>query len=497
MDNSRQLKLGAIMSYGVMAINIIIGLFYTPWMIQTIGKENYGLYSLAMSVITLFVFDFGLSIAVTRFLSKYLAENNIEKANNCLGIVFKLYVAIDSLILIVLTSLYFFLPSLYQNLTPEEMDKFKVLYCIVAIYSVLSFPFIPLNGILTAHEKYVQLKIAEFAHKIIIVVSMSLCLLLGYGLYALVLVNAFAGISMIMLKLFFIKRFTNQGINISYNNKFELNNLLKFSGWITVCAVAQRFIFNIAPSILAALSGAASVAILSIATGLEAYSYTFSSAISGLLLPKVTRTLNSNQGNILLLMIKVGRIQLYVVGLILMGFIVFGRDFISLWVGSEFEESFICTLLIIMPMVLYIPLDVGVQALMVMNKVRYQAYIYVGMAVLNIVLSLVLAKMYGAIGMCLSIFISYIFRTIGMFVIIHRTMAIDIFVFIKSTYTSCILPFFFIILIGVLLNYLFVESSWILLIVKIGIFTVAYGVLLFFMAMNQFEKSLIKSIIRL
>ena len=55
-----QIKTGAIISYISLFVNIITGLVYTPWVINSIGKENYGLYSLAMSVITLFVFDFGL-----------------------------------------------------------------------------------------------------------------------------------------------------------------------------------------------------------------------------------------------------------------------------------------------------------------------------------------------------------------------------------------------------------------------------------------------------
>mgnify|MGYP001540049099 CR=1 FL=1 len=70
-----QIKTGAIISYVALFLNIVIGLLYTPWMINTIGKADYGLYTLAMSVISLFVFDFGLGSAITRFVSKYLAEN--------------------------------------------------------------------------------------------------------------------------------------------------------------------------------------------------------------------------------------------------------------------------------------------------------------------------------------------------------------------------------------------------------------------------------------
>ena len=68
-------------------------------MINSIGRENFGLYTLALSVITLFVFDFGLSNAVTRFIAKYLAEGQQEKVNNCIGLVYRLYINIDRCIL--------------------------------------------------------------------------------------------------------------------------------------------------------------------------------------------------------------------------------------------------------------------------------------------------------------------------------------------------------------------------------------------------------------
>ena len=85
INSKRQIKLGALISYAAIAFNMIAGLIYTPWMIGQIGKSNYGLYTLATSLITMFTIDFGLSAAVSRFLSKYNAEKNYELANNFLG----------------------------------------------------------------------------------------------------------------------------------------------------------------------------------------------------------------------------------------------------------------------------------------------------------------------------------------------------------------------------------------------------------------------------
>ena len=85
---NKQIKYGAILSYLGIFAYILIGLLYTPWMIDIIGKDDYGLYTLAYSVISLFVFDFGLSAAVQRFIAKYLAEGAQERVNACLSVVY-------------------------------------------------------------------------------------------------------------------------------------------------------------------------------------------------------------------------------------------------------------------------------------------------------------------------------------------------------------------------------------------------------------------------
>ena len=65
-----QYKAGAVLSYGAVAFNTVAGLIYTPWMISCIGADDYGLYTLAMSVVNFFVLDFGLGDSVSRFLWK-------------------------------------------------------------------------------------------------------------------------------------------------------------------------------------------------------------------------------------------------------------------------------------------------------------------------------------------------------------------------------------------------------------------------------------------
>lgn len=486
-----QLKAGAAISYAALGINILTGLFYTPWMIHSIGRANFGLYTLAMSVISLFVFDFGLSSAVTRYIAKYLAMGRQDLADNCLGLVYKLYVYIDMALFVILAGVYFFIPKIYTELTPAEIDSFKVVYSIAAVYSVLSFPFIPVNGILTAHEKIIQLKLADVIQKLFIVAAMTVCLLAGYGLYALVTVNAAGGLLCIAFKLRCIRRDTRQHVSWKYFSRPELKELASYSGWITVIALAQRCIFNLAPTILGITSGAVPIAILGIAVSIEGYCFTFANAINGIFLPKVTRIVVKGDGDVLPLMIKVGRLQLYVVALIVVGFICFGSQFIRLWVGDGFSQSYLCAVLIILPSFFHLPQMIGTEAIYARNKVRQLAADFIVMALCNVVLAFVLSPALGALGICVSICIAYMLRTIGMDFIFVKDLKINISAFFRKTFAPMLPVLAVLGAGGYAMAYFCRPDNWFSLCACIAVFTAAYVVVVFGLLMDADEKALV------
>ena len=53
MNNSRQIKIGAILSYTQMGLGIVVNLLYIPLMIRILGQAEYGLYSVVSSTISI------------------------------------------------------------------------------------------------------------------------------------------------------------------------------------------------------------------------------------------------------------------------------------------------------------------------------------------------------------------------------------------------------------------------------------------------------------
>ena len=502
MNSSKQIKLGAIFSYIAIAFNMIAGLIYTPWMIEQIGQQNYGLYTLATSLITMFVMDFGMGAAVARFVSRYNAKGDQEGVNNFLGIVYKLYILIDAVIFLVLIGVCFFIDIIYTNLSPAELETFKVLYIIVALFSIISFPFTNLNGILTSYEKFVQLKACDLFHKIFIIVMMVAALLMGYGVYALVAVNAVAGLMVIVIKLIIIRKQTLVRVNLSYFNIDILKDIFGFSVWTTVGSIMQRLIFNITPSIIAAVSvtGSVGVAVFGLASTIEGYVYTFATAINGMFMPRISRIIvqGKKDEELMPLMIKVGRIQTMIIGILTVGFVSLGHSFIVyIWDKPDFVLSYFCAVILIIPSFFYLPMQIGNTTLIVENKVKLQAYVFIAMGGINIIFSLILSRFFGAIGASISIFIAYMVRTMLMGIVYHRILNLDMLLFMKETFLKLTPHLILTLLLGVFCEYINpLQNVYLRFCVNGAILVVGYFMIMWLSGFNLYEKQLISKLVK-
>lgn len=484
----KQLKIGAILSYTAIFINIVAGLIYTPWMVRKIGDSDYGLYTLANSLITLFLVDFGLSSATSRYLSKYRAEGNQEKIDNFLGAIYKLYLIITSVIFVVLLSVYFFIDVIYTNLTPSELEKFKIVYIISASFAVINFPFVTFNGILTAYEKFIPLKLADIIYRVLFVVSTAIALILGYGLYALVALHALLGLLIILYKFVVIKKSVPIAVNFSYSDGLTYKEIFSFSIWVTVDTLAQRLIFNITPSILGIVADTTAIAIFGIITTIEAYIYTVISAINGMFMPKISNIIQNDEKQLNPLFLKVGKYLYALNGVIVVGFFVIGREFIDLWIGADYALAYWGILLVIIPGMFYNPLQIANTTMIATKKVNIRAYVTISIGLINIFLSFLLSSRFGVIGACFSIFISYILRAIVLNIIYHKVLPLNIGDFIKNCYLKMSIPVIFSIFLSFIICNFIEIRGWIGLFLKGGLCIGIYAIFLLVFGINKADR---------
>ena len=489
-NENKQLKYGAVISYIAIFINTLTALFYIPWMARKLGQSHYALYNLAFSFVNFFLVDFGLGMAVSRFVAKYRAEENEEKANTLVGTITKLYLAIDAVILVVMVVVYFFIDVIYKGLTPEEIAVFKPLYLIMACYSILSFPFMSLNGILTAYEKFVALKLCDLFQKLFTVVLIIIGLRSGRGVTFLILANVIGGAIALIAKLIIVMRETPIKPDYETQDPEILRGVLSFSIWTAVVSICQRMIFSLAPTILGIVSNSTEIALFAPANSLEGYFYLFAAAVNGLFLARISRYIAKNEEDKLFdLMVNVGRYQMVVMGLIFIGFLCVGTDFMRLWMGKEYQGAAFCGILMFVPDLLLFTQQIANDTVIAKNEVKHYAYSNIGMAVICVVLSFILARPLGALGSSIAIAVSYFFTFIYMNVVYYKKLNLDVFTFFRKCYGSFVLPYAITIVLSKLVLPFIHNQGWSGLLVKAIFIAVVYLVSVWFLALNQNEKN--------
>ena len=486
-----QIKSGALLSYATVAFTLLAGLFYTPWMIKCIGTTDYALYTLSLSIIGFFMMDFGLSDAVARFLSKFYAEGHEERVAGFLGMAYKAYFILDGVICIVLIIVFFNIDLIYSTLGKDSLETFKGLFLIVSLYSIISFPAVTLSGTLRANEKFVPLYGCNLAEKVSNVLLIVFALLAGFGVFALVLVNACTSLVFIVAKYYFVKKATKAKADFYVWDQGMLREIIGFSLWVTISQVCQRLIFSIMPSIIAITSTTWEVSLFGLASSLEGYVYSVATALNGLFMPKVSRALVSQGANELQeMMSRFGRIQLYVVGFLFVCLVALGRDFINCWVGGEYMVLWPCAALLVLPGVVELSQFIASTAVIASNNVKLRAFVYGFMAVVNVVLGFFLTSRLGAFGGCISICIAYCIRTFGMNLIYRNKLHLSLSFFFKKTFLPWAIPAVSTGTIALTLSLFNPIRGWLGLVIEGVVALAAYGILLWLLMFNDYEKKL-------
>jgi len=498
ISENKQIKIGAILSYISVFMGIVSGLIFNPWMIHKIGDADYGLYTLAMSLINIFLVDFGLSMAAQRYVSKFIAEKNQQDVDNIVGLIFKLYLIITLLLAVVFVVLYFFVDGIYVKLTDDELKKFKALYVMVGIYSITSFPFITLNGILGSYEKFIPLKISDIIYKIITIVLTAIALFIGYGVYVLVVVNLFASIVITIIRIVFVKIYTPVKPNFSYKNRDKVKELFKFSIWTSVSVIISRLLLSLGPSILGVVSGAYEIAVFGYAVSIEGYIYSFVNAINGFFMPQLSRINTDSEHSdeqVLTLMISVGRYILMFFGLIFVGFAVLGKEFIIMLVGSDYIGAYYCVLLICGYGVIAYPQQIANTYTVVSNNVKDRAIISIISFVAYLISVFLLGNLFGAVGISLAICFSLVLQTVLMNVLYSKKLNIKVMQFFKKCHLRMLPGFMMFAFVSVAISFI-PFAGWGGFAIKVFMITAIYMLFIWFCFMKKSERKKIVSLIK-
>lgn len=502
MKNVNQLKWGAVLSYVFTGVSLAVGLVYTPFMIRSLGQNEFGLYSTVSSTVGMLgLLSLGFSSGYIRYYSKYRKDNKVDSIYRLNGLFFLIFLIIGAVSFICGLCLTAQLDVVFdEGLTAAEYGKAKVLMFILTVNMALSFPMGVFGNIISANERFVFLKLSGILTTVLSPLANVPLLIMGYKSVALVTVSLLLNLIRYAINIYYVLVVLRNRFCFSNFEKGIFTGLFSYSIFIAINIVVDQINWNIDKLLLARFIGTAEVAVYSVGFTLYSYYMNFSTTLKGLFTPRIHKIVNETQENLprqrlelTELFTRVGRLQFLILGLLATGIIFFGRNFIlKYWAGEEYKNSYYVALLLVIPATIDLIQNLGIEIQRAMNLHKYRSIVYAVMAALNLLLSIYLCQHYGAVGSAIGTAISFVIANgVVMNIFYHKKCNIDILYFWKQIarmFPGLVVP----TLAGVILNsYAPIDGLFSFLTVT-AVYSVVYILSMWLFAMNTYEKNLIR-----
>lgn len=500
LRNKSQLGAGVILSYVSQGVQILITLFYTPIMLRLLGQSEYGLYQLVFSVVSyLSLFTFGFSSAYVKFFSQAKNEDDPDLAlGKVNGMFLTVFCALGLLVLILGILLVFHTEAVFgTKLTSDEINTSHILMAILVINCFIHFPTIVFQNFIIANEKFVFMQVLNLIGIIINPCMTFPLLLMGYKSISLAFVLLLISIAKFIFSVAYCITKLKIKFCFQHMKLGLLKDVSKFSFFIFIESIVSTINISLDRFLLGRMVGSVSVAVYAVGGQINTLYTSLSTSISSVFTPRINMMVakGGHDNELSKLFIKVGKIQFSVLYLILLGFTVFGKRFVSIWAGEKYGNSFYVALILIWPNTINLIQNVGIEIQRAKGFQKYRSIMYLLIAIMNIIISCVFITWWDEVGAALGTAVAWIIGSgIIMNLFYSKRVGLDIkrFWIEILNMSKCGFP---LLIIGLLADKYINSMPIILYFCNVFLFGVAYILLLYFGGLNREERNQIKNMI--
>ncbi len=378
--------------------NLVVMFFLSPFIVHTLGKTEYGIWSL-LTVLTGYmgIFDLGIRAGTGRYIILYLGKGDHRRLDETLRTGLGFFSALAVLLVSVGIGLGWAFPHFFEEVPESYHGLVKILLPVLAINMWLAAIGTIFDSVLRAHDRFEISQVANFGMLALRAGGTVYALYAGYGIVGLAAVtvgtHAFGAVVRWALARRIYRPLRIWPLTLS---KARLRELFGFGIAAFLGSISYKLIHQTDEIVVGAAISVSAVTIYAIGHMLVGYSWGFIQHISGTVFPRIQRAAAQGElDEVRWLYLRQARLGLMFGLPLYLGFIFFGRQFITLWMGPEFADSYIVLAILSTSRVLYLFLMGMGPALAALGFVRVNVVIGLSEAAANLGLSLLFAVALG------------------------------------------------------------------------------------------------------
>ena len=402
----RKLEKGQIIknissSWFSLGINIVTGIFLSPFILHHLGDTAFGVWVLIFSVTGYYgLFDLGIRSSVVRYVSKFTATEEDEELAKVVNTSLFSYscIGLASLVLTLLLCVY--VNHVFAKIPLEMIPTARWLLLMVGGSVALGFPLGIFGGFLEGLQRFYILNwtnvVATLARTGLIVVALNR----GYGLLMVAFITIILPMIASIVRAIIALYIRPVPLAAKYVDRATFRRIVNYSSSTFLIMVAGRLKFKTDEIVIGTMLSAAAVTYFNIGNRIVDYAGSVVTTLAQVFVPMSSQSEAKGDMNRLRKIFVVGnRVCAFIIFPICATLIILGKSVIQVWVGKKYvHDSYPVLVVMIIACTLWWSQSASGRVLFGMSKHGTWAKITLIEGVANLTLSILLVRPYGIIG---------------------------------------------------------------------------------------------------
>lgn len=391
------------------AVNLLVAFFLSPFVVHSLGDTSYGIWSLIVSLTGYYgILDLGIRSAVSQYITRYHSQNQTDELNRNFSTAFFVLLIIGFLFLLITLLLALWLPY-WLRIEQGSIWAIRVAMIIMGSNIAIGFPLIIYSSALTSLQRFELSNGIGIVSKFVNLILVIYILKSGFGLIGLSIVTSISNFVTWFLSIYFARRILpSLRLRTTDVNSRSLKELGGYGFYTFIMNISDKVINYTDTIVIGLFMPAAAITYYSIAWVMPNYLLSLVGGFTLALTPlSISYDAKNDKKGLQSLLIQGSKVSAIIAFPISFFLLIWGSDFLHLWMGPEYVSGRIYTssgqvlsILILSLLPSYI-LSTAKQILFGLRRLRVPTFLTVIEAITNLSLSLILVQKIGLLGVAL------------------------------------------------------------------------------------------------
>lgn len=320
-----------------LAFPLLVGVVTIPLVVRGLGTERYGLLSLAWVVLGYFtIFDLGLGRATTKYVSEALSKGEEDQVPQIVWTAATFQAILGLLGGLVLYGITDILIENVLNIPPELIGEARDTLYLLALSVPLVLLSISFGGVLEAAQRFDLMNLVRMPSSILTFILPLVGLYMGLGLPGIVALILLARLGTLAIFIFFDLKIIPEIKKYSVSFA-RFSHLFAYGGWVMITSIVGPVLVYLDRFLIGSLITIAAVTYYAAPYEAVTRISIISSSLSATLFPAFSAMEGGKDRQKLgLFFARSVKYVFLICGTIVALVIVFAKEILQIWLGSDF-----------------------------------------------------------------------------------------------------------------------------------------------------------------